>query len=149
MQKSLFGTTKTFARRHTYVGLAAKAAGQGRAALGRYPLIGDRLGQCLGSDGFETRIGKVDKAKPIQTKKFAVHTLGHEPSFSAPLHSVWNAAMNRHSGPSVGNAAKFGPSFGRHGTSALCQQRTFGLFVGPARSETLAPPSDRLDTASR
>ncbi len=43
----------------------------------RYPLIGDRPGQCLVLDGFKTRIGKADKAKPIQTKKFAIHTLGH------------------------------------------------------------------------
>ena len=48
--------------------LAAKVRDQGRAALGRYPPIGDRLGQCLVSDGFETRIGRADKAKSIQTK---------------------------------------------------------------------------------
>ena len=61
--------------------LAAKVRDQGRAALGRYPPIGDRLGQCLVSDGFETRIGRADKAKSIQTKKFAIHTLGQRATF--------------------------------------------------------------------
>ncbi len=69
--------------RSGYVGNAAKARAQGRAALGRYPLIGDRLGQCLVSDGFETRIGRADKAKPVQTKKFAIHTLSQTATFSA------------------------------------------------------------------
>ncbi len=89
---------------------ATKVRDQGRAALGRYPLIGDRLGQCLASDGFETRIGKADKAKPIQTKKFAIHTLGHVPTFATPLRHVWKAAITRHSAPNVGNAAMIGPS---------------------------------------
>ena len=31
--------------------------------------------------------------------------LGHEPTFTTPLRSVWNAPLNRHSAPSVGNAA--------------------------------------------
>ena len=35
--------------------------------------------------------------------------LGHQPSFSTPLHNVWNAAMNRHSGPEVGNGTVSGP----------------------------------------
>jgi hypothetical protein len=39
-------------------------------------MIGDRPGQCLVSDGFETKTGRADKAKPIQTGKFAIHTLG-------------------------------------------------------------------------
>ncbi len=82
--------------------LAAKVRDQGRAALGRYPLIGDRPGQCLVSDGFETRIETTDKAKPIQSKKFAIHTLGHEYVFAAARIQVWLPAMNRHSAPSVG-----------------------------------------------
>ncbi len=49
---------------------------------------GDRLGKCLVSDGFETRIGRADKANPIQTKKFAIHTLGHEPTFAACQRNV-------------------------------------------------------------
>ena len=40
-------------------------------------------GQRLVSDGFETRIGRADKAKPIQPKKFSIHALGHLPTFSA------------------------------------------------------------------
>ena len=75
---------------------AAKARARGRAALGRYPLIGDRPGQCLVSDGFETRIGRADKAKPIQTKKFAIHTLGQSATFGTAWSHVWNAAINRH-----------------------------------------------------
>ncbi len=102
MQTSLFGTTKTFARRHTYVGLAAKAVGQGRAALGRYPLIGDRLGQCLASDGFETRIGRADKAKSILSKNFAIHTLGHELPFAVTRSQVCTPSVHRHSAPKVG-----------------------------------------------
>ncbi len=75
----------TFAQHRAYVSFAAKARAQVRAAYGRYPLIGDRPGQCLVSDGFETRIRRADKAKPIQTKIFAIHTLGHVCAFSAPL----------------------------------------------------------------
>ncbi len=45
--------------------------------MGRNSLIGDRPGQCLVSDGFETKIGRADKAKPIQTERFDIHTLGH------------------------------------------------------------------------
>jgi hypothetical protein len=30
---------------------------------------------------------------------------GHVPTFATPLHDFWNAAINRHSGPNVGNAA--------------------------------------------
>ncbi len=74
---------------------------QGRAAVGRYSRIGNRRGQCLVSDGFETRIGKADKAKPIQTKKIAIHTLGHQYAFSVPLNRVGLPAMNRHLRPSV------------------------------------------------
>ncbi len=81
-----------------------KARAQGRAALRRYSLIGDRPGQCLVSDGFETRIGRADKAKPIQTGKFAIHTLGHELPFAVTRNQVCNAPMNRHSALSVGNA---------------------------------------------
>jgi hypothetical protein len=88
-----------------YVRKAAKVRAQGRAALGRYPLIGDRLGQCLVSDGFETRIGSADKTIPIQTVRFAIHTSGHERAFSVALDRVRNAPINRHTRPSVGNAA--------------------------------------------
>jgi hypothetical protein len=31
--------------------------------------------------------------------------LGHVPTFATPLRYVWNAAVNRHSRPNVGNAA--------------------------------------------
>jgi len=77
------------------------------AELGRLKgiFIGDRPGQCLVSDGFETRIGRADKPKPTQSKKFAIHTLGHERAFSVALDRVWNAPISRHSRPSVGNAA--------------------------------------------
>ena len=82
--------SNTFATRHKPdFGFAAKARAQGRAALGRYPLICDRPGQCLVSDGFETRIGRDDKAKPTQTKKFAIHTLGQEYAFATALVRVW------------------------------------------------------------
>ena len=81
---------------------AAKAHAQGRAALGRYPLIGSHPGQCLVSDGFETTIGRADKAKPIQTKKLAIHTLGQRRSFGIPLNRVCYATVNRHSAPKVG-----------------------------------------------
>ena len=84
-------------RPSTNFSFAAKARARGRAALGPYPLIVDRLGQCLVSDGFETRIGRADKAKPIQTKKFAIHTLGHVPTFAVTRNQVCSAAMNRHS----------------------------------------------------
>jgi hypothetical protein len=33
-------------------------------------------------------LGVADKAKPIQTKKFAIHTLGHEPTFAACQRNV-------------------------------------------------------------
>ena len=67
---------------------AAKVRAQGRAASRRYPLIGDRPGQCLVSDGFKTRIGRADRAKPIQTKKIAIHTMGHIPTFDTSLSNV-------------------------------------------------------------
>jgi len=51
--------------------------------------------------------------------------LGHVPTFATPLRHVWKAAKTRHSAPNVGNAAMIGPSLGRGGASALCQQRTF------------------------
>ena len=35
--------------------------------------------------------------------------LGHVPTFATPLHDVWNAAMNRHSGLNVGNGTVSGP----------------------------------------
>ena len=73
---SPYGTKPTFAKRRIYVCYAAKPRARSRAALGQYPPIGDRPGQCLVSYRFETRIGKADKAKPIQTKKCAIHTLG-------------------------------------------------------------------------
>jgi hypothetical protein len=76
------GTLQTFASHRPYVSSASKARTRGRAALGRYPLVGDRPEQCLVSDGFETMIGRADKAKPIQSKKFAIHALGHVPTFS-------------------------------------------------------------------
>ncbi len=60
---------------------------------------GDCPGQCLVSDGFETRIGRVDKAKPIQTKKFAIHTLGQEYALSASPIQVWNVPLSRPSLP--------------------------------------------------
>ncbi len=85
---------------------AAKDRAHVRAAYGRYPLIGDRPGQCLVSDGFETRIGRADEAKPIQTNKFAIHTLGHELPFAVTRNQVCNAAMNRHSGRNVGYARR-------------------------------------------
>ena len=61
---------------------ATKARAQGRAALGSCLHIGDRPGQCLVSDGFETRIGWADKVKPIQTERFSIHTLGQTATFS-------------------------------------------------------------------
>ena len=36
---------------------------------------------------------------------------------------------NRHSGPSVGNAANFGPSFGRHGTTAITRHSMSRPFL--------------------
>ena len=36
--------------------------------------------------------------------------LGHVPTFTTPLRSVWNAPLNRHSAPKVGKAAMIGPS---------------------------------------
>ncbi len=104
VRESGFSTTATFAGHSTYVRNAAKARAQVRAALGRYPLIGDRPGQCLVSDGFETRIGRADRAKPIQAKKFAIHTLGHLCAFAAARNWVWLPAVNRHSRSKVGNA---------------------------------------------
>ena len=55
--------------------------------------------QFLVSDGFETKIGRADRAKPVQTKKFAIHTLGHVPTFATPLRSVWNVPLSRPSLP--------------------------------------------------
>jgi hypothetical protein len=89
--------------------------------------------QCLVSGGFETKIRRADKAKPIQIKKFAIHTLGHEPSFSMSLHNVWNAAMNRHSGPEVGNAAVSVPSNAPGRTHALCHETTFSALQNTVR----------------
>jgi hypothetical protein len=89
---------------------AAKIRAHVRAAYGRYPLIGDRPGQCLVSDGFETRIGRADKAKPIQTEKFAIHTLGHVPTFSTLKNIVGFPPETRHSPPNVQNPFVIGPS---------------------------------------
>jgi hypothetical protein len=55
---------------------------QGRAAVGRYSRIGNRRGQCLVSDGFETKVGTTDEAIPTLSKKFAIHTLGQTATFS-------------------------------------------------------------------
>jgi hypothetical protein len=65
-------------------------------------MIGDRPGQCLVSDGFETKTGRADKAKPIQTGKFAIHTLGHERAFASPLNQVGHLLETRPSGATVG-----------------------------------------------
>ncbi len=35
--------------------------------------------------------------------------LGHVPTFTTPLRSVWNAPLNRHSAPNVGYAVDLGP----------------------------------------
>ena len=51
------------------------------AKLGR----DDASRQCLVSDGFETKIGRAEKAKSSQTKKFAIHTLGHEATLGSLL----------------------------------------------------------------
>jgi hypothetical protein len=67
-------------------------------------------GQCLVSDGFEIKARTTDKAIPVQTGKFAIHTLGHVPTFATSLRHVCNAALNRPSMPSVCNAAVFVPS---------------------------------------
>ncbi|GAG09897.1 unnamed protein product, partial [marine sediment metagenome] len=29
-------------------------------------------------------------------ERFAIHTLGHVPTFGTPLNQVWNTADNRH-----------------------------------------------------
>ena len=96
----------------------------GQSRLGAIPVIGDRPGQCLVSDGFETKTGRAHKAKPTQIKKFAIHTLGHELPFAMTRIQVCNAAMNRHSSLSVGNAAVSVPSNAPCRTHALCQERT-------------------------
>ena len=70
-------------RQHAHVFLADKVRAQIRTIYGRCTLIGDRSGQCLVSDGFETKIGITDKAKPIQNGKFPIHTLGQRATFSA------------------------------------------------------------------
>jgi hypothetical protein len=36
----------------------------------------------LVSDGLETNIGRADKANPIRSKKFAIHTLGQRATFA-------------------------------------------------------------------
>jgi hypothetical protein len=36
--------------------------------------------------------------------------VGHVPTFATPLNRVWNAAVNGHSRPNVGNAAVYVPS---------------------------------------
>jgi len=43
-QNDLFGTEPIRARHRAYVRLAAKVRAQGRANLGRYPKIADRMG---------------------------------------------------------------------------------------------------------
>ena len=103
-------STETIVTHRPNVFFAAKVRAQGRAAYGRYPLIGDRPRQCLVSDGFETRIGRADKAKSFQTKKFAIHALGQTTTFGTAWFRVWNATVNRHSGRNVGNAAVSVPS---------------------------------------
>ena len=87
--------TETFARHCAYVFFAAKVRAQGRAALGRYPLICDCLGQCLVSDGFEIRIGSADKTIPVQTERFAIHTLGHKHAFAAGSKKVCSRVFFR------------------------------------------------------
>ncbi len=86
------------------------------AANGSHP-SGSRPNDVSGSDGFETRNGRVEKFKPIQTARFAIHTLGHVPTFATPLRRVWKAAITRHSTPNVGKAAMIGPSPAHSGTS--------------------------------
>jgi len=52
-------------------------------------------------------------------------SLGHVPTFVTPLRHVGKAAITRHSAPNVGNAAMGGPTLGRGGASAMCQEATF------------------------
>ncbi len=51
-----------------------------------------------------------DKVIPVLSKNFAIHTLGHVPTFATPLRHVWKAAITRHSAPNVDKAAMIGPS---------------------------------------
>ncbi len=107
--------------------------------FGQYPPIGDRPGQCLVSYRFETRIGRADKAKPIQTKKFAIHTLGHELPFAVTRNQVCNAAVNRRSALNVGNAAVCRPGNVPGRTHALCQKHALagapGYFRVPTKGD--------------
>jgi hypothetical protein len=52
------------------------------------------------------------RAKPIQTERFAIHTSGQKHALSGPLNRVWNAPLNRHTCPSVGNCRM--PVLDRH-----------------------------------
>ncbi len=105
--------------------ITAKVRSLGKAALGRYPLVGDRLGQCMVSDGFETRKGSADKAKPIQTKKIAIHTLGQKYAFATVPNQVGFPPVGRRSRPSVGNASVCRRSNAPGRTHALCHKATF------------------------
>jgi hypothetical protein len=98
------GTIATFHKHGTDFLNAAKIRSRGRAAMRRYPQFGDHPGQCLVLNGFETRIGRADKAIPILSKKFSIHTLGQTATFSTAWFCVWNAAVSRHSAPNVGYA---------------------------------------------
>jgi hypothetical protein len=66
---SLPGTVATFHKHGTDFLNAAKIRSRGRAAMRRYPQFGDHPGQCLVLNGFETRIGRAEKAIPILSKK--------------------------------------------------------------------------------
>ena len=88
--------------------------------------LSDRPGQCLVSDGFETRIGRADKVKPIRTGKFPIHTLGQLHAFAGAPNQVGHPAVTRRSGPAVGNAAVGRPRNAPGRTHALCQVRTVG-----------------------
>jgi hypothetical protein len=93
-----------------YVPKTAKARAQGSAALARYPLIADRLGQGLVSSGFEIKVGTTDKAKLIQTKNFAIHTLGHRHALATAPIQVGHRSATRLSGSVAGYPAVSRPS---------------------------------------
>jgi hypothetical protein len=74
--------------------------------------------------------------------------LGQTTTFGAPFGHVWNAPMNRHSGPNVGNALVSGPETLSRRASAMCHEVTFGAGWTAINQGALEPYPEPNTNAS-